>query len=387
MQSEPDEPREAPGDAAEVATAVEDAAVDTAQEEATGESTETAGGETAAATASEEGKAGPEAVDALLEALAPSREAFHSSLAVTVDQVRGYLEAHETRDDDGSGRMASELGPFAAGRIDVARLTEIIGDSESISEAELVPMRRAFETLSAVMARGAEVHRVQVPAGGDLQGQVAAALAECGRIFGAARVFELARSGRYVAEQHEPMMEAFPFHRWNGKEREIAPPLVVEVNGADLHAGGLAEFLDGGQKIALAVSGQAPPAPLVRLITPGVFVMQTGDPNDVRAMAEQAGPAIAAVLPETAGRFVHEPGGDEALGRLEVSFLPDEAPRRDLGSVTAFQQQQELKMLTALAAASAGPTAAAPAAPPAGPASDVDLLAAWLIQQADLSDL
>ena len=90
-----------------------------------------------------------------------------------------------------------------------------------------------------------------------------------------------------------------------------------------------------------------------------------------------------------------------SLGRLEVDFLPEGEPQRDLGSVTAFQQREELRLLRALAAATAAPEATAqvaeaahgPATPaqqpaaPEGPASDVDLLAAWLIQQADLSDL
>jgi hypothetical protein len=34
---------------------------------------------------------------------------------------------------------------------------------------------------------------------------------------------------------------------------------VVEVDGGDLQAGGLAEFLDGAQKIVLVVRGPAPP--------------------------------------------------------------------------------------------------------------------------------
>ncbi len=93
-----------------------------------------------------------------------------------------------------------------------------------------------------------------------------------------------------------------------------------------------------------------------------------------------------------------------------MGYLPEDEPRRRLGSLSVFQQTEELRQLAALAAIATGPTAAGtpaegavstaaaaatPAAgtgeapPTAAPPADerVDQLAAWLLTQADLSDL
>jgi hypothetical protein len=207
---------------------------------------------------------------------------------------------------------------------------------------------------------------------------------------------ELARSGSYRAAEHEGFLEAFPFSRWNRAERAMAPPLVVEVEGDRLHAAGLAEFFDGAVKIVLVVWGPSPPAPLARLVTPGVFVAQDTESSVVRRAAAAAGPAIVALVPDTAARFVHDPEAGATLGqRLSVGALPEEEPRRRLGAFSAFQQAQDLDLLKILASAivpvaavgadrdGGGPAAAEPSMP----VEPADRLAAWLIKNTDLPPL
>jgi hypothetical protein len=211
---------------------------------------------------------------------------------------------------------------------------------------------------------------------------VGAALAAAGRAFGAAQLVELIRSGRWNPTAQAELLGPFSFRRWNRAERQIAPALVVEVDGSDLHAGGLGEFLDGAQKIVLVVNAPAPPAPLVSLITPGVYVAQVTDPAELDELARIPGPAVAAVMPEGAARFVHRPAPGRPLGeRLSVGFLPGDESCATLARYSAFRQQEELEQLRELAAVPA-PAAADP--DPAPPAEQVDRLAAWLLRQADL---
>jgi hypothetical protein len=120
-----------------------------------------------------------------------------------------------------------------------------------------------------------------------------------------------------------------------------------------------------------------------------VFVMQTADPADVQRLAAFEGPAVGAVVPESAARFVHDPAtGSETWQRLAVTYLPEKDPKGSIGGLSGFQQAQELRQLKALAAR---PAATAPAAEPGAAAqpleNPVDKLAAWLLTQADLSDV
>ncbi len=120
------------------------------------------------------------------------------------------------------------------------------------------------------------------------------------------------RGGRYRPAEHDSLLDAAEFRAWNKAERRFAPPLVVEVDGADLHAGALLDFADGREKIVLVVRGAMPPAPLVRCITPGTFVLQTVDGTRPRPLAAFDGPAIAALVPEGAAVFLHDPGAGAA---------------------------------------------------------------------------
>lgn len=325
-----------------------------------------------------------------MEALAPKRDAFRSALGNTVEQVQGFLDGHRSSHNGGTGKFAAELGPFAAGRIDVERLSALFSSEVSLDTLTVETIAQARDTMAELTQRNSDLFLVDVKPGGCLHDAVEQALEEVGRAFGAVRIFELTRSGSLQGNEHARSLGAFPFERWSRGERRMAPPLVVTVDGNDLAATGLAEFLDGSQKIVLVVRGACAPAPLVRLITPGVFVMQTADPAELARLAAFEGPGIAALVPESAARFVHDPAaGSETWQRLSLIHVPDKEPKQSLGGLSGFQQAQEVRQLVALAQQPAAVTTVArEAAAGAAPLSDpVDKLAAWLLTQADLSQV
>jgi hypothetical protein len=317
--------------------------------------------------------------DPVRKALAGGVAAFRSALALTAEQVRGFLAA---AGDDGPPEKAF-LGEFAAGRIDFARFASLLDRAPALDAASLGRIRRAYEILREAEAQWGGAPEVRVEPGGDLREAVARALAAVGRAFGAARVAELARAGRYREADHDALLESFPFRRWSRAERAIAPPLVVHVNGRDLRAEPLAEFLDGAVKIVLDVAGESPLAPLVRLVTPGTFVLQTRDGSGLDRFAAWSGPGIAALVPEGSALFLHDPAaGPDPWDRVSVQH-PPEAGRLPQGGRSARQEAEELRQLAALCARPPTPPPVAPAAAPAAAAEPADRLAAWLLAQAD----
>ena len=339
-----------------------------------------------------------ERVGFALDTLAKARETFRSAVAVTAEEVRSLLESRSVAGGDRSSRLARELGSFAAGRIDPGRMAEVFAPPKRGAPFERVLLQQALGALSSIQERGDESFSLTLESGDKPVVEVRRVLSEIGRAFGAARVVELVRASQYRAGEHAEMLESFPFSQWNRAERGIAPPLVMEVDGADLHVGGLADFLDGGFKLVLVVRGESPPASLVRLITPGVLVVQTDQPDDLALLKNWSCPAVAALVPETAARFIHEPVRDGKPATLRVERVPDDPPRVALGGLTAFQQEEELRHLASLAGR--GPVAAAAAngtanlaavgagagrsTGPTGPteADPAGALAAWLLQQA-----
>lgn len=323
-----------------------------------------------------------------LAALRDRREAFRTALTATVAEVRAYLQTQCTSDEAQVARLGAELGPFATERVDIRRLAALLPDGRSVDPLTAETMERALQTLTDVAAREDDLFLVDVPAGASLRDAVARALEDIGRVFGASRVIELSRTGRYRPAEHARSLGAFPYGRWSRAERQIAPPLVVEVEGRDLNAPGLAEFLDGGQKIVLVVRGDPAPAALVRLIAPNTFVAQSADPAHLDRLAAWNGPGIAALVSEDAAHFVHDPAaGGGVWERLTILRDPERAPRTAVGGISRDQQIADLEQLRALALKPAAPSgdgvrpAAAPAATdPAGK------LAAWLLSQADLSE-
>lgn len=321
-----------------------------------------------------------------LEAVAGPARTFRSAVARSVEEVRGLLR------DRRSGAAAAgtdDLGAFAAGRIDGERFAALFSGSTALEPAAAGRIERALDVLARLDAEGDDVFRLEVGAGGDVRAAVEEGLARAGRAFGAARCVELARTGRYRPEVHDGHVESFPPALWNREEREIAPPLVVRLAGEDLRAGALADLLDGGQKLVLVAEGPVAPAPLVRLVTPGVLVIQASEAEELDRLSTFDGPGVALLAGASAGAapFVHDPsGGDTPARRLTVGDVPAADGLRRLGSLTARQQAEELAQLGALAAPAAA--AGEPSANGAGEDGDdvqpADRLAAWLLRQADL---
>jgi hypothetical protein len=329
-------------------------------------------------------------LDTILKSLAVPIGAFRSALALTLEQVRGFLASQESAGGGDGPPEKALLGEFATGRIDFERFGSLLARVPAIDAFSRTRIEEAYEVLRDAEAQSAHVAAVRAEPGGDLRGAVARGLAAVGRAFGAARVYELARTGRYRDADHGSFLDSFPFHRWSRAERLIAPPLVVHVPGHDLRAEPLAEFLDGAVKIVLDIAGESPLVPLVRLVTPGTFVLQTKDESGLDRFAAWSGPGIAARVPEGTALFLHDPAlGPDPWDRTRVDFLP-EPGRLPRGGRSVRQEAEEVRQLAALAARPAAPpvapaTAGAPGREPARAAADpADRLAAWLIAQADL---
>ena len=331
-----------------------------------------------------------ERVSHALEVLAKAREEFHSALVATSEELRGLLDEGSASAEARAERTAAELGAFAVGHIDIERFASFQATGEPVAVSVAPRLEAASRTLRSLLERGTDLYHIRVEPGADLRDAVSGGLGRAGRAFGAARTVELARSGKYDEAVHGGWLDSFPPSLWSRRERDVAPPIVVEVEGADLRPGGLAEVLDGAQKIVLVVRGTAPPAALARLITPGLLVIQAEDPADLAVMAETDGPAIAALVTGDACRFVHVPAADGTSGRLSVHHMPASEPKRALGSISAFQQTEAMRHLTALAASWVGgatpvvaPSGDGATAPlPAGTAADT--LAAWILRQANM---
>ncbi len=341
---------------------------------------------------------------AALEAVGPALRTWHSALAGAADEIRGILARRGP-----SAGAASTLGAFAAGRIDLGRFAALVERGEALDVGALHALERASAALSsAATASPAEQIVVRVPDGARMREGIDAALTRLGRAFGAARVAALARQGRFRPDAEGGLLEGLPPRAWTKRERRVAPPLVVSVAGADLDAGSLVEGLDGAAKVVLIVRGPATPAPLVRLVTPGTFVLQNGGTEELRAFASAEGPAVAALFEDASddvATFVHDPAAGAALAaRLVVRRLPPVGTRSPVGGWSSAQQAEELGQLAALAERPLGrapapsevpangtpaPVGGAPAA--GGPAVAADdpagRLAAWLLGTVDLRDV
>lgn len=317
---------------------------------------------------------------AVLDMVEPAIRIFRSAIADAANRVEASLEAASVAQPDEIA--AAALGSFAQGRIDIARYTALAeGERHVHDDEELAVLRRGVELLRDHATLPRDQFVVDVPTGGRLSGAAGIQFAELGRAFGAILVAELVRNGRYDADEHAPILHGLPRYRWHRSERAASPPLVVTIDGADLWAGEMAQYLDGNQKVVFLVRAPAPPAPLVRLITPGTVVMQTSRIDELAAVLRSDGAVVAALMPEGAAEFLHLPDPSRPLHeRLRVTLTP-RSPRKTLPSWSGWQQEQELQHLLSLAtrpapapAATNGSTAAAD---PAG------RLAAWLLAHAD----
>jgi hypothetical protein len=324
-------------------------------------------------------------IDQAMAALKGSRDQFHSAVIAAIEEVSAFIATQRAPEEQRATQEAVRLGAFAAGRIDVDQFSRLLGRREALDPARLEELEHALRVLKGFAHQSDELFRVRMLPGADLRDTVREALATRGRAFSTAHQIDALRTGRNGRTSH---MEygTLDFGHWSKAERRLAPPLIIELEGTDLRAAGLAEYLDGAQKIVLLVNGPAAPAPLARLIGPRTFVLQTTDPAALGRLGSCGGPGIAAVMQEGAALFVHDPArGDSLAHRLEVGSMPA-PPQRALGGLSAQQQADdlawlaELDRLAALARDAAGADAATePAVTPA------DQLAAWLLRQTDMS--
>jgi len=324
-----------------------------------------------------------QALAALAQPIAEFRAAVQGALA----QADEFMAAQKADAPAQAARAATGLGAFAASRIDASRFAAVFPSFAKADKASQAVLAQAVKKLRDVAGQGDAMAVTEVTAGRRLGATIDAALAAAGQVFGAIIITELVRGGRYKAAEHERLLDPTEFRAWNKAERRFAPPLVVEVDGADLHAGALLDFADGREKIVLVVRGAAPPAALVRCITPGTFVLQTVDGTGLDRMVGYEGPAIAALLPDGAATFMHDPtAGKEPWQRLTVPFLPP-APTKAVGGFSAWQMGEDLRMLADLArtpftvpGAAGGKGAAA-----MGAGEAVDRLASWLLDSAGIA--
>jgi hypothetical protein len=323
--------------------------------------------------------------EAALAALERPRTVFLSAVADLVGELGRLLVQDRDSEQGRVQRSAESLGAFAAGRVDPRRFAALISDRPFLPPAALEAIGRARAVLSGIVTGGPEPFLVTVAQGEDVGAAVGGALSRLGRVFGAARVAALARAGAYRSSEHASLLEALPFARWNRGERELAPPLVVRVDGPRPRLSGLADLLDGAMKIAILAPEAESPAPLALLVTPGVFVAQGNSLDVLDRLRSSLTPGIAAILPEGATRFVHDPaGGGRLSDRLTVD-PPPESPADDSRPKHDFRAAEERAHLALLIAAATGGSENGSAdrfeelrSDPAG------LLAAWLLREANL---
>ncbi|MAE70453.1 MAG: hypothetical protein CME06_08305 [Gemmatimonadetes bacterium] len=284
--------------------------------------------------------------EAALAALTGPLTHFRSCLAATVEEIRDQTTMHS----DNGAVGGDDLGRFGVDHIDPERFALLISQRTSVDHEATLRIQRAAGVLSGLVEKESDLFVTQIGPNQSLRDAVDRAFADAGCAFGAARFIERLRNEPNV-EEGAGELERFPFYLWNRKERRIAPPLVVNLEGAALRADELVGFMDGRAKIVLLVHGEAPPASLVRLITPGTFVAQTTDGEVLRRFGEFEGPGVVAWLPGGAAVFTHDPhGGAQLSERLRVDAIPEERPHRRLGGRSIRQQTEDLRQLHALVA-------------------------------------
>ena len=320
---------------------------------------------------------------AILRALRGSVDVYEAAIRAAMDRVDSLL-AWSANGEDPS-RRDDDLGPFALDRIDVARFAALDAKHWLIDVNERSILLEARRVLGEYAALDPRRLIVDVPSGGRMGAAVMLAFADLGRAFGAMLAAEMIRRGRYDPAEHAPPSGGFPRYRWNRAERDAAPPLLVTVDGADVWAGDLAPFVDGSQRLMLLVRSPAPPAPLVRLITPGALVFQTSnDDTAVELLTKYSGaPSIGALVPEGCAEFVHTPGTGPAISQRTTVSVRPQGRRKPLPGWTLWQQDQELQQLLALAAPPPVAITSPAAEGHAATAEPADRLAAWLLAQAE----
>ncbi len=319
-----------------------------------------------------------ERVVAALSALRSQIALFRFAVSGTLERARSTLAS-----ESGPSQTRVALGDFAGGRIDPDRFAMVSSGSGPLDVIGRVVVERATEVLESLLRDGDEEFVVDVHAGTSPAEAIRARMATLGSAFGAAALVELVRRRTYDLAQHGLPFEGHPFERWTAGERKLAPPLVIRLDGRDLDAFELAPLIDGCVRLILLVDGPCAPAPLARLISPGVFVAQAGDMKVLEKLTDLDAPAVIAVMKGKEARFIHDPrAGSAAWQRIEVTHMPDTHPRKSLGARSALQQRDDLAHLKALVEQPVLPANSADAL--VGAADATDKIAAWLIGQAGL---
>ncbi len=324
-----------------------------------------------------------ERVAAALSALRPRVAAFRFAVSGALERARSTLAS-----ESGPGQTRNTLGDFGGRLIDPDRFAMIFSGTGPLDAVARAAVGRAADVLERLLCAGDEEFVVHVAAGTSLAAVIRGRLAMLGSVFAAAALIDLARRRTYDPAQYESLLDGHPFERWSAAARKFAPPLVVRVDGGDLDPFALAPLLDGWVRLILLVGEPSTAAPLARLVSPGVFVAQSGDMNVLERIADFDGPAVIAVMNGPEARFVHDPrAGSTMWQRIEVTHMPDFQPRKSLGVWSAWQQRDALSHLKALVEQPALPANSVEALVPAGAGSSIDSaerLTAWLLDQSGL---
>lgn len=321
-----------------------------------------------------------ERVVAALSALGPRIALFRFAVSGTLERATNTLAS-----ESGPSQARIALGDFATGLIDPDRFAMVSSGTGPLDTVDRAVVERATEALEALLRAGDEEFVVDVQAGASPAAAIRARMTTLGSAFGAATLVELVRRRTYDPVQHGLPFEGHPFEKWTAAERKLAPPLVIRLDGRDLDAFELAPLIDGCVRLILLVDEPSPPAPLARLVSPGVFVAQSGDMKAVERVKDFDGPAVVAVMNGTEARFVHDPRAGSAMWqRIEVTHMPNARPRKSLGVRSAWQQRDDLSHLQALIEQPVLPANSAEALVAAigGTTSDpAERLTAWLLDQ------
>lgn len=314
-------------------------------------------------------------------AIARPLAVYRSAVVSSLERVRGVLAAATS-----APRAELELGAFARGKIDAERFATLARGTvlDAAARARITHAAYVLEELAALRD---DAFAVDLRAGGPIDLVVSSTLATLGRAFGASIAADLVRTDRYRPSDHDLLTLAWGFEHWTREDRRRAPPLVVAVDAEDFRPEKLAHLLDGGFHIVLVVRGACEPAALVRLITPNTFVLQTSDATGLDRFGAYNGPAIAALVPDTAATFIHDPERGSALWqRLTIWKRPATEPRKSIAGISPVQQREELLQLIALAEQPSLSAMPVDALAPAGAGDPSDRLASWLLTQSGLEE-
>lgn len=317
---------------------------------------------------------------AALSALRPHLSLFRFFVSATLERARKTLVPESE-----PGYAEASLGAFASGRIDPKRFAMVSSGAAPIDNVGYAAIERAAKALESILNSGDEQFVVNVPAGGLASDAIQSRLTTLGAAFAAGAVVELVRRRTYDAVNHGASIEGRPFSNWSAGERKLAPPLVVRLAGRDIDPVALGSFMDGCLRLVLVVDEPCAPAPLARLVSPGVFVAQTSDAAVLDKLSDLETPAIVAIMNGPEARFVHDPRGSLAMWqRIQVTRMPDALPRQSLGSRSAWQQREDVIHLKSLVEPPSLPSSlGGPVARgiDGGVTDPVERLTAWLLEQ------